>query len=142
MHFIKRITLLVSLCLGLFSTASFAQDNSEAAIADRIAPVGDVYLHGEIATASQNTASDEPAGPRSGEEVYNRYCMACHTTGAAGAPVKGNADAWAARIAQGKDVLIKHAIEGLNGVMPARGTCTDCSDEEMAATVDFLIEGL
>ncbi|WP_019613555.1 c-type cytochrome [Psychromonas ossibalaenae] len=141
MHLIKRITLLIGLTISLFSTASFAQDLSEGAIADRIAPVGDVYLDGEIAVAGQSSDSDEPAGPRDGEKIYNTYCVACHATGAAGAPKKGDAAAWEPRIAQGQETLLKHSLEGLNA-MPAKGTCADCSDDEMAATVEFLTKGL
>lgn len=141
MQLIKRITLLIGLTASLFSTTVFAQTMTEGDIASRIAPVGDVYLDGEIATASVGGDSDEPAGPRSGEKVYNTYCVACHGTGAAGAPIKGKADQWTARLGQGEATLIKHAIEGFNA-MPARGTCSDCSDDEMAATVQFLIKGL
>ena len=136
MQLTKRITLLIALSASLFTASVFAQT-----IAERIAPVGDVYLDGEIVTASAGGDSDEPAGPRSGEKVYNTYCVACHGTGAAGAPIKGDADAWTARIAQGEATLLKHAIEGFNA-MPAKGTCSDCSDDEMAATVKFLIKGL
>ncbi|MDF4603827.1 c-type cytochrome, partial [Vibrio parahaemolyticus] len=53
----------------------------------------------------------------------------------------GNADDWAPRIAQGKDVLVKHALEGFNA-MPAKGTCMDCSDDEIIAAIDHMIEGL
>ncbi len=141
MYLIKRITLLTTLVMSLVSVTSFAQDLSEGAIAERIAPVGDVYLNGEIATANQGTDLSEPAGPRSGEKIYNTYCVACHATGAAGAPVKGDADAWQPRVAQGPETLLKHATEGFNA-MPARGTCADCSDDEMAATVEFLTKGL
>ena len=140
-HFIKRITLLVGLTASLLTTTAFAQNLTEGDIAQRIAPVGDVYLDGEIATANTASESSEPAGPRSGEKIYNTYCVACHGTGAAGAPIKGQADAWTTRIAQGEAVLIKHAIDGFNA-MPARGTCADCSDDEMTATVQFLIKGL
>ena len=127
--------------MSLISTASFAQDFTEEAIAERIAPVGDVYVNGEIATANQGTNLSEAAGPRSGEKIYNTYCVACHATGAAGAPLKGDANAWQARVAQGPEILLKHAITGFNA-MPARGTCADCSDDEIAATVEFLIKGL
>jgi len=140
-NLIKRTTLLIGLTMSLFSVSGFAQNLSEAAIAERISPVGNVYLDGEIATASQGTDSDEPAGPRSGEKIYNTYCVACHGTGAAGAPKKGDANAWQERVAQGPETLIKHAIAGLNA-MPARGTCGDCSDDEIAATVEFLTKGL
>ncbi|NMV43156.1 cytochrome c5 family protein, partial [Vibrio parahaemolyticus] len=58
-----------------------------------------------------------------------------------GAPKTGNADDWAPRIAQGKDTLVKHALEGFNA-MPAKGTCMDCSDDEIIAAIDHMIEGL
>ncbi|WP_022941706.1 c-type cytochrome [Psychromonas hadalis] len=139
MHLIKRITLLIGLTATLFTAAAFAQ--AEGDLAARIAPVGDVYLDGEIVTANTVVESSEPAGPRSGEKIYNTYCVACHGTGAAGAPIKGKADQWTTRLTQGEATLIKHAIEGFNA-MPARGTCSDCSDDEMMATVQFLIKGL
>jgi len=140
-NLIKRITLLIGLTMSLFSASAFAQNLSEEAITERITPVGNVYLDGEIETASQQTESAEPAGPRSGEKIYNTYCVACHGTGAAGAPIKGNADAWQPRIAQGPETLLKHALGGFNA-MPARGTCSDCSDDEIASTIAFLTKGL
>lgn len=141
MNLIKRITLLIGLSISLFSTAGFAQDLSEAAIAERIAPVGSVYLDGEIITAKQGVDSGEPQGPRSGEKIYNTYCVACHATGVLGAPKKGDSDAWQPRIAQGTETLLKHALEGLNS-MPAKGTCSDCSEQEIASTIAFLTNGL
>ncbi len=141
MYLIKRISLLITLTASLFTATAFAEDFSEQDIAARIAPVGDVYLDGQIETASTASESSEPTGPRSGEKIYNTYCVACHATGAAGAPMKGDADAWVDRVAQGEATLIKHAIEGFNA-MPARGTCADCSDDEMTATVQFLIKDL
>ena len=129
--------------LALFSTLSFASsaDMSDEAIAERIKPVGDVYLDGELPDVAPATEAVADAGPRDGATVYNTKCMACHATGAAGAPVKGDAGAWASRIAQGNDTLYKHAIEGFNA-MPAKGTCMDCSDDEIKAAVDFMISGL
>ena len=137
MSLFKRITLLMTL---LLSFTSFAQDFSEDAVAQRIQPVGDVYLKGEIVTASQEI-DKQPSEPRSGEKIYNTYCVACHATGAAGAPIKGDAKAWQPRVAQGPETLLDHAINGLNA-MPPRGTCANCSNDEMAATVEFLTKGL
>ncbi|HSH29350.1 MAG TPA: c-type cytochrome, partial [Thiohalobacter sp.] len=76
---------------------------------------------------------------RSGKEIYDSKCFACHGTGAAGAPMLGKADAWAPRIEQGMDTLMKHAKEGLNA-MPPMGTCMDCTDAELQAAVDYIIE--
>lgn len=139
---IKR-PLLTALAVSLLniSIASFAQDFSEDALARRIAPVGDVYLNGEFATVETANSLAQTSVPRTAEKIYNTYCMACHATGAVGAPVKGDADAWQPRIAQGSDILLTHAIQGFNA-MPAKGTCTDCSDDEIAATVEFITQGL
>jgi len=131
----------MTLFISLFSASSLAQDFSEGAIADRIAPIGDVYINGEIETASSNTAPSEPVGPRSGEDVYSTFCIACHGTGLLDAPKKGDAAAWAPRLAQGEATLIKHAINGFNA-MPAKGTCTNCSEDEIIATIHFLTKGL
>ena len=124
----------LSAALLLLSTTAIAQpyDNAlnEEAIKKRIAPVGSVYLAGASAAAEV-----VPSGPRSGEQVYQASCFACHGTGALGAPK--TADDWAARLGKGRDVLINHAINGFNA-MPPRGTCMDCSDDEIAAAVDFM----
>ncbi|NVC48475.1 c-type cytochrome [Vibrio diabolicus] len=121
-----------------FSTAALASDISQTeydAIAERIQPVGDVYL------AGSEPVKEEPAGPRDGATVYGTFCIACHASGVNGAPKTGNADDWAPRIAQGKETLVKHALEGFNA-MPAKGTCMDCSDDEIIAAIDHMIEGL
>lgn len=121
-----------------FSTAALASDISQTeydAIAERIQPVGDVYL------AGSEPVKEEPTGPRDGSTVYGTFCIACHASGVNGAPKTGNADDWAPRIAQGKETLVKHALEGFNA-MPAKGTCMDCSDDEIIAAIDHMIEGL
>lgn len=132
--FLRRLAVSAVTAFSLMGTAH-AADMSEEAIAERIAPVGSVYLEGE---APVETAAAAPSGPRTGDTIYNTFCMACHATGAAGAPKVGDAAAWEPRLAQGRDTLNKHAIEGFNG-MPARGTCMDCSDEEIIAAVDHLL---
>ncbi|MEZ8083120.1 c-type cytochrome [Enterovibrio norvegicus] len=131
--FLRRLAVSAVTALSLVS-AVHAADMSEEAIAERIAPVGSVYLEGE---APVETAA-VPSGPRAGDAVYNTYCMACHSTGAAGAPKAGDAAAWEPRLAQGKDTLLSHAINGFNG-MPAKGTCMDCSDDEIVAAIDHML---
>ncbi|PIE41307.1 MAG: hypothetical protein CSA49_04155 [Gammaproteobacteria bacterium] len=56
-----------------------------------------------------------------------------------GAPVPGQADQWAPRLAKGTDAVYANALNGLNA-MPPKGGCGGCSDEEIKATVDFMIE--
>ncbi len=111
---------------------------SDRATAERLQPVGSVCVEGEdcgTAVADAGAASGEP---RDGETVYNSGCAACHATGAAGAPKIGDAAAWAPHIEKGMDTLVKHAYEGFNA-MPAKGMCSDCSEEEIAAAVEYIV---
>ena len=132
----KRILAAVLLGFGL--TAGAVMANVDDEILSRIQPVGSLCLQGEDCGAAAAPTVAVSAGPRSGSEVYGAVCMACHTTGAAGAPVIGNASAWAPRVEQGIDTLISHAINGYNA-MPAKGGCVSCPDEEIAAAVEHLV---
>jgi len=76
-----------------------------------------------------------------GEKVYQQACQMCHEAGVAGSPMTGDAAAWADRIAQGRDKLVENAINGI-GVMPPKGGQSQLSDEDVAAAVDFLIQGV
>ena len=81
-------------------------------------------------------------GAANGESVYKKTCALCHAAGVAGAPMPGNKDEWAPRIAQGNDILYKHAIEGFTGakgMMPPRGGGTSLSDDEVKAAVDYMV---
>lgn len=109
---------------------------SERATAERIRPVGSVCVEGEDCGGA--VVEEVAAGPRTGDAVYGAACVACHGTGAAGAPVLGDAAAWAPRIKQGMATLVKHSIEGFNA-MPPKGMCMDCSDEEIKATVEYMV---
>ena len=77
-----------------------------------------------------------------GESIYKKHCIACHGSGVAGSPKLGDKAAWSARISQGNAVLTQHAIEGYKGetgYMPAKGGFMSLSDEEMAATVMYMV---
>lgn len=78
--------------------------------------------------------------PHPGEQVYNRYCFSCHAGGVAGAPRTGDAEAWAVRIEKGREALLQATIEGVPPGMPPRGLCSSCTDEELSAAIDYMIE--
>ncbi len=134
----KVAVVLGSFCFGiaLSLTGHALTDSQKKAIEERVKPVGSVCLEGDSSCGGAVAAAS--SGPRSGEDVYNGSCMACHSTGAGGAPKMGDAAAWKARIAQGADTLHKHAIDGLNA-MPPKGLCMTCSDDEVIAAVDFIV---
>lgn len=79
------------------------------------------------------------AAQADGEATYNQACMACHMTGAAGAPKRGDADAWAPRLEKGIDTLYEHSINGFQA-MPPKGGQVSLSDDEVKAAVDYMLE--
>lgn len=137
MFAIKKMKTVVK--VGVCALAVFVSALAVSAVSDdikaRISPVGELCMSGEECAAAQVVVA---SGPRSGEEVYTTKCVACHGSGAAGAPKLGDAAAWAPRIGKGVEVLYTHAISGFNG-MPAKGLCMDCSDEEIEGSVDYMV---
>lgn len=81
--------------------------NTEKAVTARIQKIGAI----EIRDANRPL--------KSGEQVFNAQCTACHTSGAAGAPKLGDAPAWAPRIATGYEALLNSALKG-KGAMAAQ----------------------
>jgi len=151
------IGVLIGVAVGLFVIARDVNNESmarmmmndakyQAAVSERIAPAGSVVLDGEIAPDAAVVAvvAAAAAPPKlTGPQVYNQACLACHGGGIAGAPKTGDIADWGPRIAQGRDTLNNHAINGFvgsKGVMPAKGGAVQLSDEEIVAAVDYLVE--
>ena len=117
----------------------------------RIAPAGAVYA-GATGAAAQAAATASAAaaaasqvaygGTTDGSVIFGNLCTGCHTSGAGGAPTLDKSH-WTTRLGQGKDVLHKHAIEGITGstgVMPAKGGNPALTDAQVIATVDWMLE--
>lgn len=120
---------------------------TEAKLA-RLAPVAGVYA-GETGRAAalaaqQAAAPATPAlafgGSLDGGMIYENACATCHANGVAGAP-EMVASAWSGRLDKGTEMLIANAINGI-GAMPARGGRRDLSDEQVAASVTYMLDML
>lgn len=96
-----------------------------------------------VETAKPEEAQVADASAASGEKVFKSTCAMCHQTGAAGAPILGNKEEWAPRIAQGAPTLYDHAINGYTGtkgMMPAKGANPALTDAEVQAAVDYMVD--
>lgn len=131
---------LVLILLGIAVTGA-AVANTES-IVDRIKKVGEVCIEGEACAseASASTMALASAGGGDVESNYNKSCATCHNAGVAGAPKFGEPGAWDDRLAKGMDVLYANGINGLPPAMPAKGMCFSCSDDDIKALVDYMIE--
>ena len=123
------IILLVSFVTTKQLTGEGSDSQDPAVVAVRLRPVAD--------NGFTLKDSNAPKVLQSAEVVYTNICAACHATGAAGSPKLGDASAWSARIAQGYDTLLKHAIEGIRA-MPAKGGNPDLDNVEVARAVVYM----
>jgi len=74
-----------------------------------------------------------------GKKIYDTKCFVCHNAGVANAPKLGDKAAWEPRIATGMDALLAVSISG-KGAMPPKGTCMDCSDDDLKAAIQYMVD--
>jgi cytochrome c5 len=166
LDFLKKFSLVIGflmlVTLGLHLLAAHLNNAIPPTISpvaaqqtqNRIAPIGAVYA-GATGAAAQAAATSAAAaaassqvaygGTTDGAVIFGNLCTGCHTSGAGKAPTMDKAH-WTARLAQGKDTLYKHAIEGYQGpdggVMPPKGGNPALTDEQVKATVDWMLTQL
>src|SRR5258706_331906 len=129
--FVVPIILIVLLSQLATSGRIFDKDSpamSPEEVAKRIKPVADVAVSG--------------GGPgakvlKTGQQVYQTVCTACHATGVAKAPKFGDKRDWGPRIREGQKALVQVALKG-EGAMPPRGGASDLSDLEVERAVVYM----
>ena len=166
---LRHLLLTTVRITGLFAVLAVAATVAQAqqAIEDNIRPVARVCLEGQpcvgsfagsssaatviAAPAASVVQAPEPAAAERVVEVvaaesafdvaakYQMTCFACHSTGAAGAPVTGDSEAWAERMDKGMEAVMANAINGVNA-MPAKGMCMDCSDDNLVSLVEYMLD--
>ena len=155
------IGLLIAVALALFAfartVASHTQDKQMLVekeylkgVDERLQPFAKVAVAGQDNSALKIESSvagagpsAAPAMPKTGDELFEQACKACHGPGIGGAPKAGDHAAWAPRIAKGKDVLYDHALHGFTGtagMMPAKGGRVDVPDDVVKQAVDHIID--
>jgi cytochrome c5 len=123
---IFAIVLLVMYVTSSPKPSAGSEGLAGEAVAGRIEPVGRVMIKDASDVASLKT----------GEQVYQGQCFACHAAGVAGAPKFGDSAAWAPRIKTGYDALLSSALKGKNA-MGAQGG-GDFSDLEIGRAVVYM----
>lgn len=121
------VVLIVLIVVAANLVGGKPRVEDEEAVNNRIMPLAKVELA---------AAGAAEAGDRTGEQVYQAACQACHATGAAGAPKVGDKAAWAPRLGQGLAGLLKSAINGKNAMPPKGGA--DVNETELARAIVFM----
>jgi cytochrome c5 len=128
--FAVPIALIVMIAHLVTSSSPYGKDHpamSEQAIAQRIKPVGEVVV----------VDASAPRVEKSGKEVVEAVCAACHATGALQAPRIGDKAAWAKLIKEGLDSLTRTSVKGIRQ-MPPRGGNPDLTDLEIARAIVYM----
>ncbi|MFM8898760.1 MAG: c-type cytochrome [Burkholderiales bacterium] len=120
------IVLLVTQVTVDKRPAAGSEGLSEEATAQRIQRVGTLKIVDPTDASTMKT----------GQQVYDSQCVACHASGAAGAPKLADLAAWGPRIAQGYETLLQSALKG-KGAMGAQGG-GDYSEVEIGRAVVYL----
>ena len=165
LEFLKKFSMVIGflmlVTLGLIIGAYYVHLQLPAEVSpvaakktqDRIAPAGSVYAGstGAAAQAAATAAAAQAAasqvaygGTTDGSVIFGQLCTGCHTSGAGGAPTL-TAAGMGARSGKGKDTLYQHAIDGFTGtagVMPAKGGNPALTNEQVKATVDWMLSNI
>ena len=99
----------------------------------------------EVHEVDEVPQAEPHATSMSGPQVFNEACIVCHGNGIGGAPMLNDRAVWEPRIAQGKETLYRHAIEGYTGsagYMPPKGARLDLSDAEVKEAVEYMLSQL
>jgi len=91
-----------------------------------------------IVKVEESDSSEAPSSSISGDMIVKANCAMCHSTGLMNSPKIGDKAQWEPRIAQGKDLLVSNAINGIR-TMPAKGGNASLTDSEMEAAVIFMV---
>lgn len=124
---IAIIILLVNMVASGSKVGAGSDTLSTEAVTKRIAPVAGFAL----------VDANAPKVFKTGEQVFQAVCTACHTAGVAGAPKVGDNAAWAPFIQSGFDAMMNVALHGKGG-MPAKGGNPTLSDFEVARAVVYM----
>jgi len=141
MSLVKSIMMSVVVVMGcsvISAMAAHTQFTPEK-LAERLAPTAKPCVEGQdcqsAVPATAPVAKAAASAALTGKQIFETKCFACHGTGVA--PMLTDKAAWKPRLAQGIDTLYDHAINGFKG-MPPKGTCGDCSDDDIKASVDYM----
>lgn len=134
MNLIKKMLVAPAAVLALWAVT--AQATTDEAIAERLKPVGEVCIMGEECKGVEAVAATAGGGARTADDIIAKHCSACHTAGILDAPKIGDTAAWKERADHqgGLDGILAAAITGINA-MPPKGTCADCTDDELREAI-------
>ena len=133
---VTKIALALILNLIVVSFVHAADKNT----VDKKTPVAKATTTGFMQEMTEIRVHEGPN--RTGKEVYEFRCKGCHGKNTQGAPMPDDKFEWSMRLKnKGLETMLKHSMEGFNNyLMPPKGGCRDCNQEEVYAGVFYMLE--
>ena len=143
------MVVVASLIVGGTLHGGVAASDPDDEIRARLKPFGHVCRVGQDCGGLEGGAGAAASVPAvaavgaatglSGQQIYDQFCFACHNTGVGEAPLFGSLEQWQPRIDQGMQQMLAVSLTG-RGLMPPKGTCVTCSDDEMQAAIQYMVD--
>lgn len=119
---LQKLTLILSICLAPPLLADVAQGP---------------------ATSSSTASNTSDIELSRGRVVFQQSCQSCHSGGIAGwfmdAPALGDKEQWGQLAAKGPAALLASTTNG-SGAMPAMGGCDSCSEDQLQAAIQYMLQ--
>lgn len=154
MNPIMKMLAVPATVVALWAVSAQASTINED-IAKRLEPVGQVCVQGQECKGMAVAATaGGGGGAKTPDEVIAKHCNACHGTGLLNSPKIGDTAAWKERADHVSTVIAsiagasdeekgKKGVAGLAAVathgfnaMPPKGTCADCTPEELQGAIE------
>jgi len=133
---VGRLCLMGQNCVGAKAESTTTEGSSKAS--DPSQPINENRSEELQGGANINDSPIQMEADFDVASAYQTSCFACHATGAAGAPLLGDIEAWDSRMEKGMDAVMANVINGVNA-MPAKGLCMNCTDNELQEIVGYMI---
>ena len=141
----KTLSLLMATAFAVFIMTSCGGGNNKKASMHNESNIHKKEMKQEAKKETKNVAdiSAMTADKAAGEKIYKKYCIACHMTGVAGAAKLDNKARWTESASKGLQTLVNHALhgyQGKHGVLPEKGTCSECQTQDILNAVSYMLD--
>ena len=133
----KQIRLACLMLLIVLGPLSIANPYELKEMANRVKPLGRIHVIGQ---KDDDVRAMPPVQEvaLTAKAIYDKFCVACHATGVAGAPKYKDPSSWSKHTKKGLDLLVKNAWTGINA-MPPKGTCSICTQVQIRAAIQYML---
>jgi cytochrome c5 len=138
----KIITLVMATVFAAFIMTSCGGNGNKKSTTETKPQTEKKEVKKEVKKETGTSIKGMTANLEDGKKIYNKYCIACHMTGVAGAAKLDNKERWTESANKGLQTLVDHAVhgyQGKHGVLPEKGTCMECNTQNIYDAISYML---